>query len=269
MERATLRKNGSDDGGPHPWGRTAARQGLRLPPLWRESLWPLDWLALRLSPVYLGVGVPRGDGSAVVLVPGFLGTDAYLLELYLWLRRIGYRPRMSNIGLNARCPERLAQRLIRTLERAKAETGRRVHLVGHSLGGLIARGVCARRPDLACQVICLGSPLRAARAHPLVLATVEVVRTLVWLGRANEGEGPCLTGRCGCGLAEALRRPLPQSVRHAAIYTRYDGVMDWHDTLEPQADLNYEVGGTHIGLVFNPRAYRILGHLLAEASCRC
>ena len=44
-------------------------------PIWREGLAGLDWLALRASPVFYGCGVPRGDGSAAVLVPGFLGTD--------------------------------------------------------------------------------------------------------------------------------------------------------------------------------------------------
>ena len=69
--------------------------GDRRPSIWREALWALDWLSLRLSPVYLGFGVPRGDGGAVVLVPGFLTTDVYLAELYLWLRRIGHRPYLS------------------------------------------------------------------------------------------------------------------------------------------------------------------------------
>ena len=40
-------------------------------PIWREGLAGLDWLALRTSSVFYGCGVPRGDGSAAVLVPGF------------------------------------------------------------------------------------------------------------------------------------------------------------------------------------------------------
>ena len=47
-------------------------------PIWRESFIGVDWLALRYSPVYYGLGVPRGDGSAVVLVPGFLANDFLL-----------------------------------------------------------------------------------------------------------------------------------------------------------------------------------------------
>src|SRR4029453_15855327 len=81
-------------------------------PIWREPLFGLDWLALRASPVFYGLGVPRGDGSAVVLVPGFLGTDWYLLELYGWLGRLGYRPCLSRIGRNTERPETLSRRLL-------------------------------------------------------------------------------------------------------------------------------------------------------------
>src|SRR3990170_1323342 len=43
-------------------------------PLWREALVGMDWLSLRASSVYRGIGVPHGDGSVVVLIPGFLGS---------------------------------------------------------------------------------------------------------------------------------------------------------------------------------------------------
>ncbi len=232
------------------------------PPLWRESLWALDWLSLRLSPVYRGIGVPRGDGSPVILVPGFMGTDLYLSELYFWLRRIGYRPYMSGIGINAECPGRLAGRLIRTMERVRAESGRPARLIGHSLGGIIGRVACAQRPELASQIIYFGSPIRALQAHPVI---VTLVRLAVQMPVA-EGDGRCFTAQCGCGFAETLAGPLPASIRRAAVYSRDDGVVDWHDSVEDEPSLNHEVGGTHLGLVFNPRAYRVLGGLLAASS---
>ena len=69
---------------------TQPRLGPANVPLWREALFGVDWLSLRLSPVYYGVGVPHGDGSPVIVIPGFLGSDTYLFEMYYWLRRIGY-----------------------------------------------------------------------------------------------------------------------------------------------------------------------------------
>ncbi len=32
-------------------------------PLWREAFWGLDWMKLRVNPVALGLGVPRGNGD--------------------------------------------------------------------------------------------------------------------------------------------------------------------------------------------------------------
>ena len=72
-------------------------------PLWREAFLGIDWLALRMSPVFRGIGIPRGDGSAVVVIPGFMGSDQYLGDMNAWLKRINYTPYLSAIGRNAEC----------------------------------------------------------------------------------------------------------------------------------------------------------------------
>lgn len=236
--------------------------GAAVPPIWKESLWPLDWLALRMSPVYYGMGVPRGDGSPVVLVPGFMGVDAYMAELYMWLGRIGYRPYMSGIGMNAECPGRLTRKLIGTIERANRETGRKVRIVGHSLGGVLGRKACQQRPDIVGQLIYLGSPVQAAHTHPAVVGAAVVLQAAREIISGHREH--CLTEDCGCGFAHDVLRPLPRHVRHAAIYTRADGVVDWHDSQERDSRLNHEVGGTHVGLVVNSRAYSVLGSLLSK-----
>ena len=38
-------------------------------PIWNEMLVGIEMVYLRLSPVYWGFGVPRGDGSAVIVIP--------------------------------------------------------------------------------------------------------------------------------------------------------------------------------------------------------
>ncbi|HJT86390.1 MAG TPA: hypothetical protein VJ732_01010, partial [Bryobacteraceae bacterium] len=109
---------------------------------WQEALVGIEILLLHAAPVYFGFGIPRGDDSGVVIIPGFLGSDVYLLEMFAWLKRIGYRPYFSGIGLNAECPNLLIRRrLNQTIEQACEETGRKIHLIGHSLGGVIARAV--------------------------------------------------------------------------------------------------------------------------------
>jgi pimeloyl-ACP methyl ester carboxylesterase len=229
-----------------------------IPPIWKETLWPVDWMTLRLSAVYYGVGVPKGDGSPVILVPGFMGTDAYLYEMYLWLGRMGYKAYMSGIGFNAECPARLTERLERTMVRTYLETGRPVRVVGHSLGGIIGRRACLERPELVSQLIYMGTPLQAVHAHPAVVATAVAVHTA--MGMAAE----CITDHCTREFAQDVTRPLSEDIHHASIYTRADGVVDWHHSQETDPKRNHEVGGTHIGLVYNPKAYRVLAKLLAH-----
>jgi pimeloyl-ACP methyl ester carboxylesterase len=137
-----------------------------------------------------------------------------------------------------------------------------VRIIGHSLGGIIGRQVCIERPELVSQLVYLGTPIRAVHAHPAVMAAATVLGTARGVMRGD----PCLTPGCECESIVESKVPLPKSVRHAAIYTRRDGVVDWHDARERDPRLNHEVGGTHIGLVYNPRAYKALGRLLAEVN---
>lgn len=230
-------------------------------PLWREAFVGLDWLALRSSPVYYGLGVPRGDGAAVIVIPGFLGTDFYLQEIHSWLRRIGYRPYMSRIGWNAECINTLVERLSETIAKAQAETERPVHLIGHSLGGVLARSATAQRPERIASVITLGSPFRGIRSHPLVLAAGERVRARI--RRQNGTNQPdCYTGYCGCEAVTAIQSGWPSSVPQSAIYTKGDGVVDWRVCVNDDPSTNFEVTGTHVGLVFNAGVYGLVAKRL-------
>src|ERR1039457_5550050 len=88
-------------------------------PILHELLVGIEMVYLRLSPVYWGFGIPPGDGSAVIVIPGFLLTDLYLTEFRNWIGRIGYQPYFSGIGLNAECPNLLIQhKLNQTIQKA-------------------------------------------------------------------------------------------------------------------------------------------------------
>src|SRR5206468_7573485 len=52
--------------------------------LWGEAYAGIEWLALRMSPIYAGIGVPRGDGAGVVLIPGMLASNTSMIELWDW-----------------------------------------------------------------------------------------------------------------------------------------------------------------------------------------
>ncbi len=241
-------------------------------PIWREALTGVDWMRLRATPIFYGIGAKRGDGSAVITVPGFLGSDLYLGELNFWLRRIGYKVYPSGIGRNAECPDILVDRLLVTIEQAHQQTGRRVHLIGHSLGGLLSRSACAIVPEMIASVISLGSPFRGVRSHPTVLFTSERVRRRIReRAHTRPANKPlrqaCFTGGCNCDFAQAAKSGVPAGVQQTAVYTKTDGIVDWQVCITGDPEIDVRVNGTHCGLAWNPEVYRVIATRLA-ASCR-
>jgi triacylglycerol lipase len=233
---------------------------------WTEALFAAEVLLLHATPVYYGFGVPRGDGSGVVVIPGFLGTDLYLNELHSWLGRIGYQPYFSGIGINAECPNLLVQRhLSETMERALVETGRKIHLIGHSLGGVIARSIAGQRPQDIASVITLASPIRGTAASRAVLHAADAIRQRILNEHGRAVLPACYTGRCTCSFVDSLNREVPDSLFETAIYTRDDGIVDWRYCRTMNPELDFEVPGTHIGMAFNPAAYAIVAERLARA----
>jgi pimeloyl-ACP methyl ester carboxylesterase len=233
---------------------------------WTEALFAAEILLLHATPIYYGFGVPHGDDSGVVIIPGFLGTDLYLMELHGWLGRIGYRPYFSGIGINADCPNLLIQRhLNETIETARAQTGRKIHLIGHSLGGVIACAVARQRPRDVASVITLASPIRGTVTSRTVLHAAEAVRLRI-LQEHGRGVLPaCYTGRCTCNFVDSLKRDIPASMLQTAIYTRHDGIVNWRYCMTRDPEADFEVPGTHIGMAFNPSAYTIVAERLAKA----
>lgn len=125
----------------------------------------VEFGSLITHPVFWGLGVPRGDGHPVMVLPGLGGSDGYLQLLRDWLWRIGYRPIPSGMGRNRGWSEEIVRALGDRAERLFERTGRRVTIIGHSLGGLQARSVAIRRPHVVRHVITMGSPLFRTRGQ--------------------------------------------------------------------------------------------------------
>jgi len=234
-------------------------------PVWQESLAGVELAFLQVSPVYWGYGIPQGDGSAVVLVPGFLSTDLYLTQFAIWLRRIGYKAFYSGIRLNADCPNLLIRRNLNdAIAQANESTQDKIHLIGHSLGGALARAAAAQMPERIASVITLSSPIRGLAGHASVMTAAEVVRKQI-LERHGRGVLPtCYTSRCTCEFLESLKGDLPKSVRQTAIYTKMDGLLDWRVCRTGDPDVDVEVSATHIGMVFSPLVYSVVAERLAS-----
>ncbi len=230
----------------------------------RETRWTLELVRLLRDPVFRGVDVPRGDGRAVLLMPGFGGGDQTLLVLADWLRRIGYQPRLCGFVLNAGCSDRACDRIEARLERVHAGHGRRIALIGHSRGGHYARALSHRRPDLVSHAISAGTGLREmlAASVPTRAAARGAREVVLHTRRARSPR--CLTEACDCRFGTDFTADFPADrVRMTSIYTRGDGVVRWQSALVPYADC-VEVSGSHVGLVFNREAYRAIAAALAQ-----
>jgi len=224
-----------------------------LPPMWLEGRVYLEYLRLIRDPVFRGIDVPAGRHKPVLLIPGFLAGDWTVRTPFDWLRRIGYRPRVGGVALNITYSEVVIKPLLDTLSTMSQRSGARVSLVGHSRGGVLAKVISHRKPDLVEQVVTLGSPLKDPfDLHPLTMAGVRAAQVY---NVFRFGHPASVEMRFLRDLAA------PPKVPTTSIYSRSDGVISWKACLRP--DLNaIEVHGSHVGLTLNPEVYRILAQLL-------
>ena len=231
----------------------------------RELRWQAELARLLADPVYRGVGLPRGDGGPVLLIPGFLAGDASLSVMATWLRRLGHRPRRAGIAANVHCSDTAVDRLSRVLLHAHLSSGRPVAIIGHSRGGHFAKALAARHPEQVSQVISMGSGLDVPFdiSEPTRLA-VEGVKRVVHRRDTLRASQGCFTHTCLCRYAEDYRAPFPESVPLTSIYSKGDGVVRWRACVVPYARC-VEVTGSHIGLAFNRHAYREIASTLAPS----
>ena len=209
-----------------------------------------------------GRGAGRGSGrnDPVILVPGFLAGDGTLRFMAGALRRQGFRTYRSHIHANVGCTLNAAAQLEGRLESIAQRRGGRVQIVGHSLGGMLARGLAVRRPDLISGVVTLGSPMLAPGAHHASLArSVEVLVRLSRAGVPGLMSEDCVAGACARQSFEESRQPMPTTVAFTAVYSRRDGIVDWRACVDPMA-VPVEVSTSHIGMAIDPR---VIDHVVA------
>ncbi len=255
-----FRPRSQDSPPPADGGTRSFVQRLQIP-VWLEARLAFEQAELRRNPVLLGEDVPRGDGTPVLLIPGFLAGDLSLRTMARWMRRMGYRPRQAGISANVDCSERSLGRLEALIERSAQLEGRRVIIVGHSRGGTMARVLAVRRPDLVGGIVCLGSPLCDQFAvHPLVRTQVRAVALLGSAGVPGLFSFGC-RGGCCARAEDDLKAPFPRDVGYVSVYSRSDGVVDWRACLDPAAEA-IEVRSSHCGMAANPRVYHVLGDVL-------
>jgi pimeloyl-ACP methyl ester carboxylesterase len=232
-----------------------------LPPIWREGLLGLELLALARHPLFRDPPAAP-TGQPMMLIPGFLTGDAQLATLGSWLRRCGHRTHRSGIRLNVDCSAAATHRLERRLEEFVGREGEPAVVIGQSRGGLFARVLAVRRPDLVRSVVTLGSPHRNPFAvHPLVWTQGAAIAGLAALGVPGLASRHCRAGACCRDFGHDLQAPLPRGVELLSVYSKRDGIVDWQACLDPWAE-HADVRSTHCGMAVNPAVYELLDAVL-------
>src|SRR3954462_3921654 len=93
--------------------------------------------SLLLSPLLLRA--PRGDGHPVLALPGFLASDLSMAPLRRYLTELGYDAQAWRMGRNIGGVAKMRAALRDRLAEIYTTSGRKVSIVGWSLGGVYAR----------------------------------------------------------------------------------------------------------------------------------
>lgn len=196
---------------------------------------------------------PRGDGHPVLVLPGFTTTDRSTGVLRRYLTQMGYDAHTWDLGRNLgpRAIGREGEKLLDRLASIHMLTGRKVSLVGWSLGGVMARMVSRQVPDAVRQVISLGSPFTGSPRSTNVWRMYELLT-----GQRIDDKHTREQLR-----ESATAPPVPST----AIWSREDGIVAWQNCIEPMSAMsdNIEVHGSHCGLGVNPAVLYAIADRLA------
>lgn len=233
--------------------RTPGRSGPSIPLYLTEPARGLADLAfLPLAAGWLA-SAPRGDGHAVLALPGLLASDMSTALLRRYVGWLGYDVHGWQLGRNVGPTAAVLDELPRELAGLAERTGGPVSVIGWSLGGIYARELAREHPEFVRRVITLGSPFaltdpRQSRAD----------------GPYRRHAGQHATGRVPTW-AELAR---PITVPSTAIYSRRDGIVSWQTCIESETDLheNVEVRCGHLGFGVDPATLWVIADRLALAA---
>ena len=197
---------------------------------------------------------PASDGHSVIIFPGLAASDTSTVPLRRYLQSLGYDvngwDQGSNFGPRAGVLDAIKDKVHETF----AQSGRKVSLVGWSLGGIYAREIAKALPDKVRCVITLGTPFSGSPRSTNAWRLYEMVS-----GRKIEREADHFE----------LRKAPP--VPTCSIYSKTDGIVAWQGSIQSaerglgHARIeNIEVLASHFGIGLNPSAWWAVADRLAQ-----
>jgi pimeloyl-ACP methyl ester carboxylesterase len=209
----------------------------------------LEWAAFALSWPLLK-SAPRGDGHPVLVLPGLCAGDNTTVPLRRFLSHLGYDARPWGQGLNFGPRDHVIRGMVDQVRRMESEHGRKVSLVGWSLGGAMAHALALRMPRRIRQVITLGSPLGG---HPQGTNVAKLFELVSGFRADDERLHALISGA----------PPVPTT----SFMSKTDGIVNWRMSLAQESPIaeNIEVSATHMGMGANPAVLWAIADRLAQA----
>jgi len=206
------------------------------------------WFTLRRA--------PTGDGHGVIVFPGLSASDASTAPLRGYLRALGYQPSGWDQGFNFGPRAGVLKTAQWQVEQMAQTTGRKVSLIGWSLGGIYARELAKAIPEHVRSVITLGTPFSGSHKSTNAWRLYELIS-----GREIERE------TAHYDLPTAPQAPT------TSVFSRSDGIVAWQASLQaarhgtPHTE-NIEVVASHAGLGLNPSAWWAMADRLSQPEGR-
>ena len=231
---------------------SATAQTLRPP---SKTLMFLEGRAIHEFGAFLGALpllslAPSGDGHPVLVLPGLVASDVSTRPLRAFLNNRGYAATGWRQGRNFGLRDGVREAMVDLVQELNDIHGRKVSLVGWSLGGIYAREIARQHPGHVRQVITLGSPFALTDSRQSYADRSYRRRAAL---HAN-GRVPT---------AQDLSLPIP--VPSTAVYSRRDGIVAWQACIEAETDLhqNVEVRCAHLGFGIDPATLWLIADRLA------
>ena len=193
---------------------------------------------------------PKGDGHPVLVYPGLGAGNLSTLLLRRFLKSRGYASHPWKFAINLGPRQGVIRGCLEQLQELHRKSGRKVSLIGWSLGGFYAREIAKIMPDAVRFVITLGTPFTGPRRANHAWYLYELIN-----GK-----------RVGAPAFNTILSE-PPPVPTTSIYSRTDGIVAWQCCLQDERPFteNIEVWASHMGMGANPFTLFVIANRLAQS----
>ncbi len=198
--------------------------------------------------------LPNVDSHPVMVFPGFMAGDRSTSSLRNFLLSRGCHPHGWGQGTNLGARDEYFINCVQRIDELHSQHGKKVSLIGQSLGGIYARELAKFTPH-ARQVICLGSPADGRNGDGSRVSELYEMVNREYIKKDSDSHADQLSEE----------PPVPTTM----IYSKQDGIVHWNTCTQKESPSgtaeNVRVHGSHGGMGFNPAVYYIVADRLAQS----